>query len=722
MKRILLQILVFTLPLSIFGQSVYEIQGQQASSPYSGQSVTTQGLVTAVFPGSYFIQDGDSAWCGVYVYDSAHNPKVGDSISFSANVSEYYDLTELKDLSNFSILSSDNPLPTPIVLSTLAANEEQWEGVYIQVRSAVCTNPALGYGEWEVNDGSGALVVDNMGIEYTATKDVAYEVVGPLNYSYSQYKIAPSSEADIVMDLSLFMTQNPEANHIDYTSFDLEFETNDSSLAVVEYGLTAACNDSVVKSTISDRHHSINLNHLEAGEFYYAKIYAVNASADTTPVFQGIFATRSLSSGIINVSFVNPIAVNTPNTIVDTLEHYIGLAHHTLDVAIYDLTNHATASDSTNYRLIDAINQAYDRGVVIRVITDDEVANAALDSLNVSIPVLKGNNDGIMHHKFLVIDKHSVDSAWVVAGSTNWTYNNLMMDFNNLIAIQDQSIAKAYTMEFEEMWGSSTSQPDVSNARFGAYKQDNTPHHFMVGNSPVKLYFSPSDNTESYIEEAMDSAQNSINFVVMAFTRANLYSVINEANSRGLKTRGVIDYVEYSESNFNMMVAAGVDVINFANPNGLGWPDNATCHHKFAVIDVEGTKPLTITGTHNWSASANSKNDENTLFIYNKEIAERYVAELERIRAYVSGASGLEELLNEESYFSMAPNPTQGLFELKNIDSCVTDLFIYNVNGKLILHRPVEASSCSIEIQKKGLYLVRLTGSAGDQVKRLLVR
>ena len=41
-----------------------------------------------------------------------------------------------------------------------------------------------------------------------------------------------------------------------------------------------------------------------------------------------------------------------------------------------------------------------------------------------------------------------------MGGSTNWTNpSNLFNDYNNIIFIQDEAIAKAYTLEFEEMWG-----------------------------------------------------------------------------------------------------------------------------------------------------------------------------------------------------------------------------------------------------------------------------
>ncbi len=722
MKNLLLCFLLLSLPLGIKSQSVYEIQGQQNASPYLGQVVSTQGMVTAVFPGSYFVQDGDSAWCGVYVYDTQNNPQAGDSISFTAEVSEYYSLTELKSVSNYVTRSTGNPLPEPILLSTGEANDEKWEGVYIRVEHALCTNPALGYGEWAIDDGSGTLVVEDMGVAYVPTKDVPYHITGPLTYTYSKYKIAPPSEGDIFMDIPLYMTENPKASEITYSGFDVRFTTNDSAIAVIEYGYDTRYSDGILKSRSVDVNHTLSLDRLDAGTIYFAKIYAVNAENDTTPTFEGAFVTRSYSSGQMNVTFVKPSVLNKPNTIVDTLVHYVGLATNTLDIAIYDLTNHAAISDDTNYRLIDAINKAYDKGVKIRLVTDDAVDNVQLDSLNAGIPVLRGNANGIMHHKFLVIDKMSVKNSWVVAGSTNWTYNNLMMDFNNLVAIQDQSLAKAYGVEFEEMWGSSTMAFNENNSRFGADKIDNTPHRFVVGGKEVALYFSPSDKTESYIKEALDSAKTSIDFVQMLITRSNLAESIIDAHESGLRTIGVIDYVDYDTTTFNKMVDAGVDVVDFVNANDSGWPDNPTCHHKYVVIDAQGENPLTITGTHNWSYSAESKNDENTLFIYDADIAALYVDELKLIRDYMGAP--LETSISKEilSKVKIVPNPSGGVFEVQNINRAYSYLDVYDAQGRLIIQRRLSSESLRIQLTKNGLYFVKLWCDSKSEVQKVLIR
>ena len=182
--------------------TIYQIQGQQEHSPYDGETVKTHGIVTGVFNGSYFIQDGEDEWNGVYVYSSA-DVNVGDEIELTGIVEEYYDLTELKSISSYTILSSGNSLPAASVLNTWNINDEAYEGVLVKVENSVCTNDNLGYGEWELDDGTGPCRVDDMGLVYLPNVGLNYTVTGPLQYSFENYKIEPRDESDIVINENL---------------------------------------------------------------------------------------------------------------------------------------------------------------------------------------------------------------------------------------------------------------------------------------------------------------------------------------------------------------------------------------------------------------------------------------------------------------------------------------------------------------------------------------
>lgn len=54
-------------------------------------------------------------------------------------------------------------------------------------------------------------------------------------------------------------------------------------------------------------------------------------------------------------------------------------------------------------------------------------------------------------------------------------------------------------------------------------------------------------------------------------------------------------------------------------------------HHKFAVIDVEGSDPRVVLGSYNWTDSAAYDNDENTLIIHDQGLAQAYYAEWQRL-------------------------------------------------------------------------------------------
>ena len=727
MKKILSLILI-SISTCTFAQSIYEIQGQAASSPYNTQEITTRGIVTAAFSTGYFIQDGDSAWCGLYVYDDTQTPAIGDSIELTGTIEEYYDLTELKTITEYKVLSSGNDLPEPIVITTGEA-QEKWESVLVRVEDASCTNTDLGFGEWEVNDGSGALAVDDFGIAYTPILDVSYSISGPLNYSFSAYKLEPRNQDDIELNIALYFSKEPVATNINTTAFDLLMETNVESRAFVEYGLTPAFEIEKVFSSASSTTHALAIDNLEAGTIYHAKSYAVSNANDTTPIFTGVYATQSESSGEIKTYFNHPemayaLKGGFTENIIDTIKYYIAKAQTSLDVTMYDLTNHAPQSDSSNYELIQAINDAYRQGVFVRFITDDVPTNSALDSLHPEIPLVRGNADGIMHNKFLIIDAESTENAWVVTGSLNWTYNNLFMDFNNMVCIQDESLAKAYQIEFNEMWGSTSNTPNAANAKFGKDKKDNTPHQFNIGETQVELYFSPSDKTTSKIVQAIDSSDNTLDFALMVFTENQLGTAIVNAKKRGVQANGYIDYVESSGSDFDYLKENGVNVIDFVNESNESWPTDKTLHHKFCIIDLSwGTTPLLITGTHNWSASAESRNDENTLFIYNGNVANSFYEEFVQIEMHING--GGESVSNNNSTnLKVFPNPSNGkvYISLTN-NKAIERVNIYSVDGQKTQSYSVgNDNKAEINIYQSGLFFIEVINDGSRVVQKIIVQ
>ncbi len=176
--------------------------GGEGDSPYKGQVVTLQGVVTGVTKYGYFIQDAAQPWSGVYVYDGTHAStlKVGNKVLLTGTVDEYNGKTEIKDLTSFSVVEENATVPAPLTVKTGDVPQEQYESVLVRVTGAECTNTDLGYGEWEVDDGSGPCRVDDLIYKgFTPELGQKYTITGPCDYSYGNYKIEPRDEQDITL-------------------------------------------------------------------------------------------------------------------------------------------------------------------------------------------------------------------------------------------------------------------------------------------------------------------------------------------------------------------------------------------------------------------------------------------------------------------------------------------------------------------------------------------
>jgi len=185
--------------------TIYDIQyttDPSGDSPYLGQLVTTTGIITAFEDGNsnMFMQDGTGAWNGINLYQSGGwtGYALGDEIEVTAEVDEFSGLTELVDCS-VTVLTTGNPLPAFTTVTSVNMSQEMYESVLCEMVFVTVTNEDLGYGEWEVDDTSGPAVIDDMyTYTYTPTLGEFLDFVrGPVNYSFSAYKMEPRDDGDI---------------------------------------------------------------------------------------------------------------------------------------------------------------------------------------------------------------------------------------------------------------------------------------------------------------------------------------------------------------------------------------------------------------------------------------------------------------------------------------------------------------------------------------------
>lgn len=179
--------------------TVHQVQGEAASSPYNGQIVTTQGVVTAAFGTTFVIQDGEGAWNGLWVR-AASAPALGDSLSVTGRVSESDGGSAGNTVLVDAVIVSSAPgatLPAPLLLTTVELGGEAYEGVLVSVAGAVCTDADAGAGEWLADDGGGACRVGVLAGVSGVTLGTTYAVTGPLAFGGGQFKLEPRGAGDI---------------------------------------------------------------------------------------------------------------------------------------------------------------------------------------------------------------------------------------------------------------------------------------------------------------------------------------------------------------------------------------------------------------------------------------------------------------------------------------------------------------------------------------------
>jgi len=383
----------------------------------------------------------------------------------------------------------------------------------------------------------------------------------------------------------------------------------------------------------------------------------------------------------------------------DTIVKMIDETNTTLDIAIWD-------NGSTN--IITALNNAYGRGVVVRYITSDNALNSALSGLNSNIQVLQRDatlTSNVMHNKFIVSD-----NASILSGSMNFGLGSMEDDYNNIILIEDSNLAMNYTTEFNEMWGSTTATPNLTNSKFGIDKTDNTLHNFTIGSSTVESYFSPTDLTTSHIISSISSADYTCFVSMFTLTHNDIGDALIAAHNNGVDVKVINENESYPGAEFTNLQNAGIEIVSHETVA-------FDFHHKYAVIDAgySSSDPLVITGSHNWTNSAEDEYDENTLIIHDEIIAGQYLEEFTQRWNELN-----PNTINEYSEMNIFvfPTITDSRLNIQNLEEGILNYEIINLNGKHIVSGNLAQNLNSIDVSifTNGMYFLILKNDSGNRV------
>jgi len=130
--------------------------------------------------------------------------------------------------------------------------------------------------------------------------------------------------------------------------------------------------------------------------------------------------------------------------------------------------------------------------------------------------------------------------------------------------------------------------------------------------SKTEVYFSLYDNPQKEIIKNINQAESIINIAMYIFTDREIALPLVKARERGVKVRLYLDkeQVDYKYSQSRFLVQKGIKARISSNKYIM--------HNKFAIIDNR----ILLTGSYNWTFSANNRNDENLMVIDDPEIIE----------------------------------------------------------------------------------------------------
>jgi len=145
-----------------------------------------------------------------------------------------------------------------------------------------------------------------------------------------------------------------------------------------------------------------------------------------------------------------------------------------------------------------------------------------------------------------------------------------------------------------------------------------------VDQTAIQAYFSPRGGASRAIVDALDGATNSVFVQAYSFTSEPIAAALARAKRRGVDVQVLLDksQKEHKQTKAPVLVRAGVRV----------WIDDkhAIAHNKVMIID----RKIVVTGSFNFTTSAEDRNAENLLIVKDPNLAARYLANWESHRAH----------------------------------------------------------------------------------------
>jgi phosphatidylserine/phosphatidylglycerophosphate/cardiolipin synthase-like enzyme len=145
-------------------------------------------------------------------------------------------------------------------------------------------------------------------------------------------------------------------------------------------------------------------------------------------------------------------------------------------------------------------------------------------------------------------------------------------------------------------------------------------------NELVSVYFSPGKDPEDHILGFIRGCTKTLDIAIYSLTSAEICAAIFAADNRGVAVRLIFDYdnghSKYSAWTKWIDLAQGNIKVKFKPMKGL-------MHNKFAI----GDRSAVITGSYNWTETAEKVNHENLVIIRIESVVMQFVIEFDNMWA-----------------------------------------------------------------------------------------
>ncbi len=326
---------------------------------------------------------------------------------------------------------------------------------------------------------------------------------------------------------------------------------------------------------------------------------------------------------------------------------------------------HAAIYEMNDHELVDALKPFGSRGHVLlgngsatQPWVAQELTAAKLDVHHRDLSHTGASSPSV-HNKFVVeSDVAGKNPSRVLTGSTNWTTTGLCTQLNNVLIVEDTAIASRYF----DQWGKLVAAKDDMPASLIASNSKPT------SDNNISVYYAASTGQAEFkpvLDLIARAKEGALFLMFMPGQSPLLGALLDRVKKNDIYVRGVVSSLTPSANGDitkvgGEVVKSGAPPQSFHDdvplPSGISEKDKpsweetefnvqemlgahmmAIVHSKAIVIDPFSDQCAVITGSHNFSASASAKNDENLVIVRgNQKLAQAYALHINGVYDHYS--------------------------------------------------------------------------------------